>query len=82
LNGEANSLNRKHSSAVIAVDVSRFYWQINTDEVLGTHSAQKYACLCCRRRAQESGSISPGTRISNRTGLLWQFFAEIPFIRM
>src|SRR5271166_5662322 len=37
LNGEANSLKRKHSSATIAVDVKRFSHQINADEVFGTH---------------------------------------------
>ena len=38
LNGEANSVRKKHSSATIIVDVKRFAHQINTDEVFGTHN--------------------------------------------
>jgi hypothetical protein len=33
LNGEPNSLKRKHASASIAADVNRFCHKINTDEV-------------------------------------------------
>jgi hypothetical protein len=37
LNGEANSVRKKQSSATIAADVKRFAHQINTDEVFDTH---------------------------------------------
>jgi hypothetical protein len=37
LNGEANRVRKKQSSAIIAVDVRRFGHAINTDEVFGTH---------------------------------------------
>src|SRR3954470_19715169 len=45
LNGEANSLKMKHSSATIMVDVKRFAHQINTDEVFGTHKESIYGSL-------------------------------------
>jgi hypothetical protein len=38
LNGEANRVRRKQSSAIIAADVRRFGHVINKDEVFGTHS--------------------------------------------
>jgi len=47
LNGETNSLKRKKSSAIIAVDVRRFGHAINRNEVFGTHSGQR--CLGKRR---------------------------------
>jgi hypothetical protein len=37
LNGEANSLKMKHTSATIVADGKRFTHHINTDEVFGTH---------------------------------------------
>jgi hypothetical protein len=37
LNGEANSLKMKHTSATIVADGKRFAHQITTDEVFGTH---------------------------------------------
>jgi hypothetical protein len=39
LNGEANRVSKKQSSAIIAVDVRRFGHVINKDEVFGTHNA-------------------------------------------
>jgi hypothetical protein len=38
LNGEANRVRKKQSSAIIAADVRRFGHVINKDGVLGTHS--------------------------------------------
>jgi hypothetical protein len=38
LNGEANTVRKKQSSAIIAADVRRFGHVINKDEVFGTHS--------------------------------------------
>src|SRR6266404_9413844 len=38
LNGEANRVRKKQSSAIIAADVRRFGHVINKDEVFGTHS--------------------------------------------
>ena len=37
LNGETNRVRKKQSSAIIAADVRRFSYLINTDEVFGTH---------------------------------------------
>src|SRR5437763_15059911 len=36
-NGEANSVRKKDSSAIIAADVTRFGHEINKDGDLGTH---------------------------------------------
>ena len=41
LNGETNRVNKKQSSAIIAADVRRFSYLINTDEVFGTHRARR-----------------------------------------
>jgi adenine-specific DNA methylase len=38
LNGETNRVRKKQSSAIIAADVRRFSYLINTDEVFGTHN--------------------------------------------
>src|SRR5947208_13446537 len=38
LNGETNTVRKKRSSAIIAVDVRQFGHVINKDEVFGTHS--------------------------------------------
>ena len=38
LNGEANSVRKKQSSATMEADVKRFAHQINTDEVFDTHT--------------------------------------------
>jgi WD40 repeat protein len=49
LNGETNSLKRKKSSAIIAVDVRRFGHAINRNEVFGTHTGLRFtqpALLC------------------------------------
>lgn len=56
-NGEVNSLNRKHGIAIIAVDVSRFYCQINTNEVFGTHTGIGSATP----RLYDLGDSRPGT---------------------
>jgi hypothetical protein len=37
LNGETKRVRKKQSSAIIAADVRRFSYLINTDEVFGTH---------------------------------------------
>jgi hypothetical protein len=39
LNGETNRVRKKQSSAIIAADVRRFSYLINTDEVFGTHTS-------------------------------------------
>src|SRR6266699_3800403 len=41
LNGEANKVRKKQSSAIIAVDVRRFGHLINKDEVFGTHRRRR-----------------------------------------
>ena len=38
LNGDAKCIRKKPNNATIVADVKRFCHQINTDEVLGTHS--------------------------------------------
>jgi hypothetical protein len=46
---EPPRLNRKNISAAIAADVKRFYQQIKTDDVFGTHSGNSrhgVALLC------------------------------------
>src|SRR6266446_8179109 len=40
LNGETKRVRKKQSSAIIAADVRRFSYLINTDEVFGTHSGR------------------------------------------
>jgi hypothetical protein len=37
---ETNKVTKKQSSAIIAADVRRFPYLINTDEVFGTHTSQ------------------------------------------
>jgi hypothetical protein len=44
LNGEANRLRKKQSSAIISADVRRFGHVINKDGVLGTHRLTSRFC--------------------------------------
>ena len=40
LNGETKRVSKKQSSAIIAADVRRFSYLINTDDVFGTHNSR------------------------------------------
>jgi hypothetical protein len=46
LNGEANRVRKKQSSAIIAVDVRRFGHVINKNEIFGTH--KRLSLIFCR----------------------------------
>ena len=63
MNGEANRVSKKQSSAIIAVDVRRFGHVINKDEVFGTHRAHDVINV-----AMYTGGLEDRTaRISNST---------------
>jgi hypothetical protein len=45
LNGETKRVRKRQSSAIIAADVRRFSYLINTDKVFGTHTGCKMALV-------------------------------------
>jgi hypothetical protein len=58
LNGETNRVRKKQSSAIIAADVRRFSYLINTDEVFGTHRQNQRIILLFRPLASICSKFS------------------------
>ena len=54
-NSEANRVRKKHNRAIIAADVRRFAYLINTDEVFGTHRPSK---VCRSMAVTDSGLLA------------------------
>jgi hypothetical protein len=55
LNGEANRDKQRQNRAIIAAEVRRFGRVINTDGVLGTHTARSTARFAASRHSPKNG---------------------------
>src|SRR3984893_19598523 len=81
LNGETNRVRKKQSSAIIAADVRRFSYLINTDEVFGTDTGIAREKRVDQRRPLQAIRYHRAGGHEHRTGQLFVGRERLPLER-